>query len=196
MYSQRNEEAVILDYFKDAPTGRFLDIGAYDGRTFSNVLALAERGWSGVLVEPSPHTFPALLSNYPDESRFTHVNALVGSGPNEIVPFHLSQDAVSSIDPVHRDKWESVVKFRTVLMPQVSVKALLSAVGIEFDFVSVDTESTSAVIAEKMLICGCRPQLICIEHDAQWEVMKSIANEHGYTEISRTEENILLRRNE
>ena len=35
MYSQRDEELHILGYFGDK-VGRFIDIGAYDGKSFSN----------------------------------------------------------------------------------------------------------------------------------------------------------------
>ena len=42
MYSQTDEERVILEHFAQRPSGRFLDIGAFDGRVFSNTLALAE----------------------------------------------------------------------------------------------------------------------------------------------------------
>lgn len=51
MYSQNDEEAIIMRYFANR-TGRLLDIGAADGMTNSNSLALIERGWRAVLVEP------------------------------------------------------------------------------------------------------------------------------------------------
>ena len=43
MYSQNQEEQIILDYFNDVKVGHVLDIGANDGKTFSNSLALIER---------------------------------------------------------------------------------------------------------------------------------------------------------
>ena len=53
MHSQNLEEQYILDYFKDKPNGTFLDIGCNDCETFSNTRALALKGWSGVLIDPS-----------------------------------------------------------------------------------------------------------------------------------------------
>ena len=61
MYSQNDEEKIILDLLKDQPVGRLLDIGAFDGKTFSNSLALFEKGWSGVVVEPNPESLVALI---------------------------------------------------------------------------------------------------------------------------------------
>ena len=49
MYSQNDEERVILEYFAGKTDGRFVDVGAWSGATFSNVWALMELGWSGVM---------------------------------------------------------------------------------------------------------------------------------------------------
>ena len=45
MYSQNNEEQVILDYFGNK-IGNLLDIGANDGITLSNSRKLIELGWA------------------------------------------------------------------------------------------------------------------------------------------------------
>ncbi len=60
MYSQNNEEKFILEHFKNRK-GKFLDIGAYDGKTFSNTFALVELGWSGLEIEASPINFVNLM---------------------------------------------------------------------------------------------------------------------------------------
>jgi hypothetical protein len=62
MYSQYNEEDLILAAFEvpsEAPL--FLDIGAWHPTIFSNTRALIERGWGGVIIEPSPGPFINLL---------------------------------------------------------------------------------------------------------------------------------------
>lgn len=62
-YSQSGEQEVILNYFKDH-VGTFIDLGANDGITFSNTRALAERNWSGILIEPDPEAFERLQKLY------------------------------------------------------------------------------------------------------------------------------------
>ena len=64
MYSQNNEEQVILNYFSNQNQGIFLDIGANDGITLSNVRALAEKGWKGALIEPSKISYNKAKENY------------------------------------------------------------------------------------------------------------------------------------
>ena len=74
-YSQGGEQAAILEYFGEKRDGRFLDVGAFDFRGLSNVRALAERGWGGVLVEPDPQAFASLLVNLP-RAEFPNVRAV------------------------------------------------------------------------------------------------------------------------
>jgi len=55
MFSQNDEEKHIVRFFRDKiDKGSFLDIGAYNGKAFSNTHRLALNGWSGVCLEPSP----------------------------------------------------------------------------------------------------------------------------------------------
>ena len=58
-YSQKGEDAVILTAFPKGHTGFFIDVGALDGKRFSNTYALEERGWTGICVEAHP-TYAAL----------------------------------------------------------------------------------------------------------------------------------------
>merc|ERR1712232_1327869 len=42
--------------------GFFVESGAADGETNSNTLFYEKKGWQGLLVEPNPSTFTALLA--------------------------------------------------------------------------------------------------------------------------------------
>ena len=53
----------IFDYF-DYSNGVYIEAGAYDGVFQSNTIRLEqERGWSGVLVEPSMVAFNKCIKN-------------------------------------------------------------------------------------------------------------------------------------
>ena len=64
-YSQNNEENLIRRYFKNFK-GRFIDIGANDGKTLSNTYWCALNGWKGVCIEPSEEAFNRLVINHAD----------------------------------------------------------------------------------------------------------------------------------
>ena len=62
--SQLGQDILVDEYFGGKRGGVFVDIGAYDGVTFSNTLMLErERGWTGVCIEPLPDVFAELRQN-------------------------------------------------------------------------------------------------------------------------------------
>ena len=57
-YSQLNQDKLALVYFKNKCGGYFVDIGANDGKEFSNTLLMEEKyNWKGICVEPLPIEF-------------------------------------------------------------------------------------------------------------------------------------------
>ena len=104
MYSQNDEEQIILDYFKTNSGKRLLDIGAYDGKSLSNSLALIEMGWTGVLIEASPTNFTKIIREYPHLDKIDAVCAAIGTS-SKLVKFHDSGEMVSTTDPAHLEKW-------------------------------------------------------------------------------------------
>jgi len=167
-YSQNDEENKIVEYFK-GKVGRFLDIGAYDGKMLSNTLRLAELGWSGVCVEPSPIPFSLLKVVHKDNQSIRCVNALIGQVSGMVDFYDTAGDAVSTTDLFHKAKWEkgSHVKFSKVQAMSITAKDLLDQVGKEYDFVNIDTENTNLETLKAFVGAGIRFELLCIEHDNQ-----------------------------
>lgn len=63
-YSQcGQDEYVLKHYFSDVTDGCFIDIGAYDGISFSNTKLFEELGWKGICIEPLPEIFQELCKN-------------------------------------------------------------------------------------------------------------------------------------
>ncbi len=202
MYSQRDEETYILRFFRNAPQGRFLDIGAYDGHTFSNTKALADKGWGGVCVEAAPTVFTGLLETYKGRSDIQLVCAAVTTDGNSLTPFHLSYDAVSTTVEAHRDLWAAQdVAFFPILMATVSAENLVwAAPARPYEFVNIDTEGTSVDIFTELLgLTAGRParmmetQLWCVEHDMQWPRIGALCHQYGLEQVHQTAENVLLR---
>lgn len=61
----KQDEYVYKTFFKDMKTmGIFMDIGAHDGKWFSNTFFFEkELGWKGICIEPIPHVFNTLKIN-------------------------------------------------------------------------------------------------------------------------------------
>lgn len=60
-FGQYKQDQIVHNrFFKDKEDGYFVDIGAYDGKTFSNTLAFEQKGWNGVCFEPHPDSYDKL----------------------------------------------------------------------------------------------------------------------------------------
>jgi FkbM family methyltransferase len=66
-------------YFGEKRDGLFVEVGAYDGLTYSNSSCLAEAGWRGFLIEPIPQFAKACRERYRGHDRVQVVETAVGA---------------------------------------------------------------------------------------------------------------------
>lgn len=208
MYSQNNEEEIILKFFGQR-TGSFLDIGAYDGVSLSNTRALAEAGWEGTLIEGSSFSFQKLFQLYGGNPKFTLINAMVdplGKASGKLAKMWEAPNcAVTTIDPQNFKKWQKDVVMHSdggvgfseifvAVSPFSSVLDLLREQGKVFDFVSIDIEGGSADIAMLYDPGEFGTSMLCIEHDGRdKEIVEKYTN-LGFELILKNDENIILSR--
>ncbi|PCJ57930.1 MAG: hypothetical protein COA65_08705 [Rhodospirillaceae bacterium] len=191
MFSQREEEQYILNYFGD--TGVFLDIGAYHPEKFSNVRALYERGWVGMCVEPSPNCYPVLEEFYKDTDVEVYGCAITGH-TGEIELYDSNGDALSSIDKNHVDKWTKDYgsKFDKITVPCFTLSDLLEKSKYkQFNFVSIDVENDRLGIDILKQVDLYSVGMICLEcsYEHRKEVKSYMA---GWKEVYSNAENIIL----
>lgn len=171
MYSQNREEAWVGDFFGDL-IGRFLDIGANDGKTISNTYALALKGWGGVYVEPSPRAFALLEKNvsqipdsevyrqkFPEGNRFTLLPIALGtktssitlyeSGPHRLHNGKKNNVALlSTVSARQRERWVRE-EFTPIQVPCQTV-ASTKELQDQFDLVSIDAEGMDYAILRSL----------------------------------------------
>lgn len=199
-HSQGGEEKIILNYFKGVRDGRFLDVGAWGGLTFSNTRALAvDLGWGGVLIEPSSIPYRDLVKLYSDNERCKCIKALVGNKNCESVMFWETADALSTTDRHHMELWVSKcgVPYHEAYAPMIELGKLLLDEG-PFAFVNIDTEGTSANLALSCpdLWVNENIRMLCIEHDGQHELLNHTGQHNGFHRRYYDGNNIILARSE
>jgi len=195
VYSQNNEEQIILDLFKDE-VGTFLDIGACDGKLNSNTLALVERAWAGVLVEPSPGAFQALYERHGKNPKLQLVNAAIGAH-SHLAPFWDSWKTApgyGTTERLNRERWTGLVgEWQAFVIPVFPFAEMLATFRFPpFDFVSIDTEGTSPQLFQILLASHQKPRVICVEHDGWLQNCIEAAAPHGYREVAWNAENLIL----
>lgn len=199
-YSQNNEEEVILKYF-EGKTGAFLDIGANDGITFSNTRALAERGWKGVLVEPSPKAFDKLWYLYEKHKGIYCYDYAIGNKNGkaflqESGPLCSANDIglVSTFHNSEMDRFKRTVKYEPVEVKIYKWKTFLNRLTIkEFDFISADCEGSELDILPDMDLS--KTQMICLEWNSKPELKTEYEKYlEGFKLIYTSAENLIYGR--
>ena len=160
--TEREEEWMIRDFFKDRRNGFFVDVGANHYRVTSKTYYLETTlGWSGLAIEPQrqyaadylkyrPRTkfFPFFVSDRSDETAQLYVlrnSPLVASSDRDFVKQFGQPDEV-----------------RTV--PTVALSDLLDRESVKtVDFLSMDIELNEPKALQGFDIDRFRPSLVCIE---------------------------------
>lgn len=199
-YSQNKEEEVILKYF-EGKTGAFIDIGANDGITFSNTRALAERGWKGVLVEPSPKAFEILKMRYEGHKGFYIYPYAIGGHNGKAMlqesgPLCTANDVglVSTFHSHEMDRFKSTVKYEPVEVKIFKWKTFLNRLTLkEFDFISMDIEGNELEVLPDMDLS--KTSCICLE----WNSKPDLKTEYekyldGFKLIYTSGENLIFAR--
>ncbi len=196
-YSQREEQKHILEYFKESK-GTFIDIGAWHSEQFSNVRALFELGWGGVLVEPSPNCFPALEAFYGKMIAIKKIqlfNCAIARHSGEIEFWDSRGDAISTTDNKHKEKWERGAykcQFDKITVPCLTVNDMLMAsIFKQFDFINIDVENDQLGFDILRQFDLTNVKMICLECEGtlRLEVANYLAE---FQLIYTSPENILL----
>lgn len=174
-YSQNSEEQVILDYFKGY-VGTFASLGENDGITFSNVRALAERGWSGVMIEPDPEAFSRLEKLYLEYKGLYTYNYAIGDHNGKKILQKSSSllkngdtGLVSTFNASEMERFKSVVNYTPIEVQQYTWRTALNRWSIqEFDCISLDVEGSEMQILPDIDLT--KTKCVCIEHNGRQDL--------------------------
>lgn len=162
--------------------GYFVDVGAYDGKSFSNTYLLEKVGWKGICVEPHPLEFK-LMKKYRKKS--IHVRAAVYSKSN--LEFEFASAGMLSGITSHIDCHTSVTS-KATKMYKVKTKTLTDILNEAkapkiIDFLSIDTEGSELHVLQGIDFEKYTFKYITIEHnfvEPRRTQMRSILESNGY----------------
>jgi FkbM family methyltransferase len=197
IYSQSNEEIYIKKHLGKT-IGSFLDIGAFDGKAFSNTYRLVLDGWSGVCIEPSPSVLPALKNLHKDNPKIVVAEYAVVVDKNKKLVFYDSGgDAISSFNKAHVDKWASNwgTKFKEVDVEKITVEEMFDKFGYDFDFINLDVEAMNWELFQRLPLAKLtKTKMFCVEHDGKMNEILSMTKKYGFREVHRNGENLIVAR--
>lgn len=192
-YSQNNEQEYILNYFGDR-IASFLDIGAYDGITFSNTCALLLKGWFGYYLEPSPILYKTInekLKKFIEGKQAVIKNAALGTINGRVKFYDSGGDAVGTTSMNNVEKWKRNVTFTETEVDQITIDHVPAG---PFPMISLDTEGTNIELLRTLPLDTLSTELIVVEHDSQYSAVIEYCGRFGMKEIHRNGENLIMAR--
>lgn len=186
-FSQSGQDAWLdANVFSGKRDGIFVEIGGYDGVTGSNTLFFEiMRGWSGLLVEPSP----ALHARAEQSRRCPCLRLAVAGAEGEAafldVQTGLTQmgGLVDSYDPKTRAAVETDPRHKgaVIRVPTRPLADILEEHGLtEIDYISLDVEGGEMAVLSAFPFAKYRIAAWTIENNAGGREIPELMRAKGY----------------
>lgn len=188
-YAQHGQDTFVYETFFKGRTelGTFVDVGAYDGVTFSNTLLFERLGWTGVCVEPLPPAFKKLQAS----RKAICVNCAVADRVGEAMfveaempaPFEQMYSGLkANFDEYHarliRDHGRNVKQYK---VPVKTLADILVELGIRrIDYLSIDTEGSEWKILRDFDLATYGVKAVSIENNSRDDKLRRLLAQHGY----------------
>lgn len=157
-------------FFGKSDAGLFVEVGAFDGISFSNTSCLAEVGWTGLLIEPVPAFAALCRARYAHNPRVQVVEVAAGATSGEIdllVAGTLTTANAELAAEYSEVPWAagSAADAHTITVAQRPLDDILSEAEVvpEFEVLVVDVEGYEHDVFKGFDVDRWRPALIIAE---------------------------------
>lgn len=187
--SQLGQELEVDKIFKGKLNGLYVDIGAYDGITFSNTAFFEfERNWKGLLFEPIPEIFQRCKANRPNSisinAAVTDFNGYDKFIVADVVQDHLMLSGIKkNLDPRHIDRINKTAKKenKEIDVKTYKLSTVLNSFPIfNIDYLSIDTEGSEKDILNSIDFKKFHIKVISVENNYQDESQRKILYHNGF----------------
>ncbi len=153
--------------FLDRP-GHFLEIGAFDGETFSNTSVLADLGWHGIYVEPIAQQAFRCRLRHALNREVRVVEAAIGATRGQLMLEDmgaLTSGKDAQVELYGRTEWaaSAFAHRRQRAVPAILLDDLPLAGGRQLDLMVIDVEGMETVVWEQMRRLELRPRMLIVE---------------------------------
>lgn len=186
-YGQHGEDCVLWSVFPpEMSEGFFLDVGALDGKRFSNTYGFEQEGWKGICVEAHPDYIPYVKKNRPNS---IVVHAAISNKNKKEIEFYANElGSLSTLDSSMQDFFKKnyrkhVRAYKKIYVPMKTVDSVLEDNSIKrVHVVSIDVEGTELDVLKGFNLKKYKPRILVVEAlDKKREVeLKSYMKERRY----------------
>ena len=192
-YSQFGEDRILEELMPPGHVGACVEVGANDGVHGSTTLALEQKGWRCVLVEPNPDLCRRLRTR-----RRAELFECGAADQEGIATLHIAEggdhaDGVSRIGDA-REAREQIGHFgfssRAVEVRLRTLDAILAESSLEapIDFISIDVEGLELAVLKGLTLPRWQPRILLIEDNSNF-ADRAVADHlaaRGYVPFMRT----------
>lgn len=152
-------------YFSNIEYGYFVEVGAYDGRSWTNTGFLADIGWSGLYIEPVKTSADRCKENHKNNKVIVEQCAI---GSNEEVKEIYLAEGLSTIDEYIKKAHELMYNQTNLIKENIQIVTLSSIlkkhnICKNFELLVVDTEGYEKEVFDSFSFNEYRPKMIIVE---------------------------------
>jgi FkbM family methyltransferase len=204
--SQNGEELLLWNFFDGKREGFFIEVGAFDGVTFSNTYFFEAIGWTGLLIEPIPEFFGECRTRRPF-SRVVHAALSDGVIATDVllnVAYGEKGEGLEALSFIKDNRYQleriqrASGKVRTLTVPCRSLNELLVDHRGAIDFVIIDVEGAEIDVLRGFDLATYKPRVLVIEDNSggQDKGVGRWLQQCKYMERYRCEHNVFYTRHD
>ncbi len=161
-------DKIFLEVFGEDYVGRFVEVGAFDGMTYSNTWGLAENGWSGLYVEAHPDFARQCISVHRHHPKIYVEACACGATEGKALLTVFGECSTLSLSKWNRE-WGMNDNTPKIEVPVFALETLLHVHKIDkFDLLVIDTEETEMGVLMGFNLKAHYPKMIIVElHEGQ-----------------------------
>ena len=148
--------------------GQFVEVGAFDGMTYSNTWGLANAGWKGLYIEAHPDFARQCIHIHADHPLIDTVAAACGDHEGEIDLTVYGEVSTTVLSRWNKD-WGMDENTPKIRVPLYKLDTILEAHNIvNIDLLVIDVEEAEHLVLKGFDLWKYRPKMIIIElHEGQ-----------------------------
>lgn len=165
--------------FGERGQGTFVEVGAYDGESYSNTSCLADVGWGGLYIEPVPEFAEKCRRRHAANSKVTIVEVAASDAAGE-AELHigdtlttLSEAQVADYSEIDWAKGLHQGQSRKITTERLDTILEKAAIKPGFDLLVVDVEGLEAKVFAGFTIERWKPKVVLVELEDQHPDFKS-----------------------
>lgn len=197
-YSQHGQDKYVESHFFPTKTdGVFVDIGASDGKTFSDSLYFEQKGWKGICVEPMKERFEKLSAIRSSKNIFGCVAPTTGTKAFTKVYLDGKLSGFSGLtekyDPKHKEHIKKKIEelggsTEEIKISCFNIMDILKDVGVtHIDFLIIDTEGGELDILKSIDFDTVFVDVITVENNYNSPEFKEFLESKDFVFIKRLE---------